>query len=102
MAKLPGASLECTDFLPIGKKIYSGVSLAGSTWDIWEGNNGTNNCLTVQITAEISDGTFLHTRNNQLKKKETKAKQKHTHIHVRIRRYRKRLSNSAKRSALRD
>jgi len=49
-----GPGYNGTDFAPIGTKIASNVSLAGHVWNIYRGNNGTNNVFTFRRTTNTN------------------------------------------------
>jgi len=55
-----GPAYNSNDFYPIGPKIASNVTVAGHVWDIYRGNNGTNNVFTFRRTTNTSVVTNLN------------------------------------------
>jgi hypothetical protein len=49
-----GPAYGGTDFKPIGTKVESNVTVAGNTWDIYTGQNSTNNVYTFRRTTNTS------------------------------------------------
>ena len=54
-----GPAYNGTDFSPIGTKVGSNITVAGNVWNIWEGNNGTNNVYTFRRTTNTSSVSNL-------------------------------------------
>lgn len=54
-----GPAYNGSDFTPVGNKVHSNISVAGSTWDIWKGNNGTNDVYTFRRTTNTSSVSNL-------------------------------------------
>lgn len=55
-----GPAYNGSDFVPIGNKVGSNVSVAGHVWDIWQGSNGTNNVYTFRRTTNTSSVSNLN------------------------------------------
>ena len=55
-----GPAYNGSDFLPVGgTPIHTNISIAGSTWNIWSGNNGTNDVYTFRRTSNTSSVSNL-------------------------------------------
>ena len=54
-----GPAYNGSDFTPFGTKVHSNITVAGSTWDIWTGYNGTNNVYSFRRTANTSSVSNL-------------------------------------------
>jgi hypothetical protein len=55
-----GPAYNGSDFLPIGTKVGTNVTIGGHVWDIWTGNNGTNNVYTFRRTTNTSSVNNLN------------------------------------------
>ncbi|MGN8068814.1 hypothetical protein [Mucilaginibacter sp. SG564] len=55
-----GPAYNGSDFVPVGGiPIHTNISIAGSTWNIYEGNNGTNDVYTFRRTTNTSSVSNL-------------------------------------------
>lgn len=55
-----GPAYNGSDFAPVGgTPIHTNISIAGSTWNIYEGNNGTNDVYTFRRTTNTSSVSNL-------------------------------------------
>ncbi|MFD1255942.1 hypothetical protein ACFQ3S_03975 [Mucilaginibacter terrae] len=54
-----GPGYNGTDFKPIGSLVASNVSISGHVWNIYNGNNGSNNVLTFRRTTNTNSVSNL-------------------------------------------